>query len=196
MPPLHKTIISEQEKKSMNYERMWFALKESLINTRMGENNANSLSARMALNRMEEVEIQEAKRVQKSVNAAPYHECACGRREVNNQGTNQTGKANRKPEEFLKDIFGNEMVSDLEELAKRIDAKTDDKVDFIMVDGTMDIPEELEDAAREKGLIFARVEAIKKDSIPFPGIPFPGVMMGSIIGSMVKDMPRKKDPNK
>ena len=180
----------------MNYERMWFALKESLINTRMGENNANSLSARMALNRMEEAEIQEAKRVQKSVNADPYHECACGRREVNNQGMNQARKANRKLEEFLKGIFGNEMVSDLEELANRIDAKTDDEIDFLMVDGNLDIPEELEDAAREKGLIFARVEKVGKGSIPLPGIPFPGVMMGSIISGAINGKTRKKDPNK
>lgn len=180
---------------SMNYERMWFALKESLIDSRNDGDISTSLSARLALHKMDGIEVKEAKKAQQSGNVEPNRKCTCecgGHK----PDTDQEECKNSKADVFLKSVFGKDMVTDLEELANRIDAKTDDEIDFLMVDGNLDIPEELEDAAREKGLIFARVEKVGKGSIPLPGIPFPGVMMGSIISGAINGKPRKKDPNK
>ena len=56
---------------SMNYERMWFALKESLIDSRNDGDISTSLSARLALHKMDGIEVKEAKKAQQSGNVEP-----------------------------------------------------------------------------------------------------------------------------
>lgn len=88
----------------------------------------------------------------------------CGDTEAKSDGT-----------DILKRIFGDDFVSDVETLEKKI---REGKEPVIMVDGNMEIPEVLEKEAREKKIDIARVHCgeVKMGKIvgnmPFP-FPFP-----------------------
>ena len=72
----------------------------------------------------------------------------------------------------LRKIFGDDFVSDLETLEKKI---VEGKEPVIMVDGDLEIPDNLERAAREKNISIAHVHCGAFEvgaGIPFP-FPFP-----------------------
>lgn len=74
--------------------------------------------------------------------------------------------------DILRKIFGDDFVSDLETLEKKI---VEGKEPVIMVDGDLEIPDNLERAAREKNISIAHVHCGAFEvgaGIPFP-FPFP-----------------------
>lgn len=100
---------------------------------------------------------------------------AGNKREPWGKPTSGKCKDAEKPEDgkdILRKIFGDDFVSDLETLEKKI---TEGKEPVIMVDGDLEIPDSLEKAAREKNISIAHAhcEAFRVGArVPFP-FPFP-----------------------
>lgn len=144
----------------MDYKKMWYMMKENLLRElqRRELGTIRTDAADQHLKMMEDIEIKAVKESQ--------HVCECG---------GEKAHCNPKPEDgkdILRKIFGDDFVSDLETLEKKI---VEGKEPVIMVDGDLEIPDNLERAAREKNISIAHVHCGAFEvgaGIPFP-FPFP-----------------------
>lgn len=166
----------------MNYQKMWYMMKERLMKEgkRMELQPDYRKAADDHLKLMSEIEIKAM--------AESEHVCECGG--CCNDGEPEPPKGSqakpdpevtadkcadteKKPEgaDILKKIFGDDFVSDVETLKKKI---REGKTPVIMVDGNLEIPESLEKEAREKKIAIAHAhcEEFKMGRIG-GGIPFP-----------------------
>lgn len=170
----------------MDYQKMWYTMKERLMKEgkRMELQPDYRKAADEHLKLMSEIEVKtmaESQRVcecggccnpgepepPKGEQAKPDPEATADKR----------GDTEAKPDgtDILKRIFGDDFVSDVETLEKKI---REGKEPVIMVDGNMEIPEYLEKEAREKRIAIAHAHCgeIKMGKIvgnmPFP-FPFP-----------------------
>lgn len=167
----------------MDYQKMWYVMKDRLMKEgeRIGLQPDYRKAADDHLKLMSEIEIKamaESQRV-----------CECGgccsdgepeppkgrQAKPDSETTaDKYGDTEKKPEgsDILKRIFGDDFVSDLETLEKKI---AEGKEPVIMVDGDLEIPDSLEKAAREKNISIAHAHcgAFRVGAgIPFP-FPFP-----------------------
>lgn len=167
----------------MDYQKMWYVMKDRLMKEgeRIGLQPDYRKAADDHLKLMSEIEIKamaESQRV-----------CECGgccsdgepeppkgRQAKPDLETtaDKYGDTEKKPEgsDILKRIFGDDFVSDLETLEKKI---VEGKEPVIMVDGDLEIPDNLERAAREKNISIAHVHCGAFEvgaGILFP-FPFP-----------------------
>lgn len=167
----------------MDYQKMWYVMKDRLMKEgeRIGLQPDYRKAADDHLKLMSEIEIKamaESQRV-----------CECGgccsdgepeppkgrQAKPDSETTaDKYGDTEKKPEgsDILKRIFGDDFVSDLETLEKKI---VEGKEPVIMVDGDLEIPDNLERAAREKNISIAHVYCGAFEvgaGIPFP-FPFP-----------------------
>lgn len=169
----------------MDYKKMWYMMKENLLRElqRRELETIRTDAADQHLKMMEDIEIKAVKESQ--------HVCECGgeKAHCNQKPEKETGnkrepwgkptsgkcKDAEKPEDgkdILRKIFGDDFVSDLETLEKKI---AEGKEPVIMVDGDLEIPDSLEKAAREKNISIAHAHcgAFRVGArIPFP-FPFP-----------------------
>lgn len=169
----------------MDYKKMWYMMKENLLreSQRRELGTIRMDTADQHLKMMEDIEIKAVKESQ--------HVCECGgekahcnpkpEKETGNKrepwGKSTSGKCKdaEKTEDgknILRKIFGDDFVSDLETLKKKI---AEGKEPVIMVDGDLEIPDSLEKAAREKNISIAHAhcEAFRVGAgIPFP-FPYP-----------------------
>lgn len=169
----------------MDYKKMWYMMKENLLreSQRRELGTIRMDAADQHLKMMEDIEIKAVKESQ--------HVCECGgekahcnpkpEKETGNKrepwGKSASGKCKdtEKLEDakgILREIFGDDFVSDPETLEKKI---VEGKEPVIMVDSDLEIPDKLERAAREKNISIAHVHygAFRVGAvIPFP-FPFP-----------------------
>lgn len=172
----------------MDYQKMWYMMKERLMKEgkRMELHPDYRKAADDHLKLMSEIEVK--------IMAESQHVCECGGRCNTNEPVPLKGEqakpdseetadkcrdTEKKPDgtDILKRIFGDDFVSDLATLEKKI-KEGKDKEQVIMVDGNLEIPECLEKEAREKKITIAHAHCgeikIGKvvGNIPFP-FPFP-----------------------
>lgn len=169
----------------MDYKKMWYMMKENLLREsqrrELGTIRMDAIEQHLKI--MDDIEVKAMKESQ--------HVCECGgektlcnpkpEKETGNKrepwGKTASGKCKdtEKPEDgkdILRKIFGDDFVSDLETLEKKI---AEGKEPVIMVDGDLEIPDNLERAAREKNISIAHVHCGAFEigaGIPFP-FPFP-----------------------
>lgn len=147
----------------MDYKKMWYTMKENLLreSQRRELGTIRMETVEQHLKIMDDIEVKAMKESQ--------HVCECG---------GEKAACNQKPEkpedgkDILRKIFGDDFVSDLETLGKKI---TEGKEPVIVVDGDLEIPDSLEKAAREKNISIAHAhcEAFRVGArVPFP-FPFP-----------------------
>ena len=163
----------------MDYKKMWYTMKENLLreSQRRELGTIRMETVEQHLKIMDDIEVKAMKESQ--------HVCECGGEKAacNQKPEKETGnkrepweksasgkcKDTEKPEDgkdILRKIFGDDFVSDLETLGKKI---TEGKEPVIVVDG------DLEKAAREKNISIAHAhcEAFRVGArVPFP-FPFP-----------------------
>lgn len=170
----------------MDYQKMWFVMKERLMKEgkRMELQPDYRKAADDHLKLMSEIEIKDM--------AESQHVCECGgccntgepeppkgeQEKPDPEATAGKCADTEKPDEgkeILKKIFGDDFVCDLETLEKKI---REGKEPVIMVDGNLEVPESLEKEAREKKIAIAHAHCgeIKMGKVvgnmPFP-FPFP-----------------------
>ena len=169
----------------MDYKKMWYTMKENLLreSQRRELGTIRMETVEQHLKIMDDIEVKAMKESQ--------HVCECGGEKAacNQKPEKETGnkrepweksasgkcKDTEKPEDgkdILRKIFGDDFVSDLESLGKKI---TDGKETLIVLDGDLEIPDSLEKAAREKNISIAHAhcEAFRVGArVPFP-FPFP-----------------------
>lgn len=168
----------------MNFERMWFELKNKAIQEigrrEFGPEHVQRNKDLLEL--MSRIEVEDARRSQEA-------RCGCqdhgGRKgpdekehgEQKHQDMNEHWEqCKKKGAEILAKIFGNDYVDNLDDLEKKLLEK-DRKI--CMVAGGMEIPESLMNLAREKkiSIVHANCEAVEIGRpFPFP-FPFPPEFM-------------------
>ena len=170
----------------MNYERMWYQLKERMVassrNTTRLPENRKAFEEQLKI--MADIEVKEShlkiygddgraemlfeekQPEEKKSNIGPG---SCAKEEPGDVKVIEDGK------EMLKDIFGKDFVDNLEDLEKKLD---EEGVKVILVDAELKIPEELEKKADEKEIMIGRAQcgAIRMGAmgpLPLPFL-FPG----------------------
>ena len=146
----------------MDYQKMWYMMKERLLKEAEKKDSTvgNYVTAKH-LKWMSEIEIKAV--------AESQRVCECGgccndgepeppkgsQAKPDPEATaDKCGDTEKKPEgaDILKKIFGDDFVSDVETLEKKI---REGKTPVIMVDGNLEIPESLEKEARDKKIAIA-----------------------------------------
>ena len=140
----------------MNFEKMWYALKEKLIAESENDKNWIGTAAQNHLNEMAKIEVRAKKEPKEELKEEP------GDVKVIEDG-----------KEMLKDIFGKDFVDNLEDLKQKLQ---EDDTRVILADAELEIPEELEKEAKEKNIMIGRAQcgdfAMRgKCPIPMP-LPF------------------------
>lgn len=149
----------------MNYQRMWYILKERLMKG-IKDGNAGNTKPITGLRMLEMITDIECAEAAVGLTGESGERCcnteSCGaeqKQEHQEQRTNgDTEGGNNK--EVLRDIFGADFVEDLDVLRQKIEQKDGSKADVIMVDADLDVPEELEKLADEKKIMIARAECV------------------------------------
>lgn len=161
----------------MNYQEMWYTLKEKLIKEhedlkKTERTGAGTTAVRKVMDDMAKIEVREAaKHKMLSNSKCGESPGTVGNKQEEPEKPEDSQKGNGK----LKDIFGEKFVDDIPTLEQAMKGRKDT---VIIIDGNMKVPEHLEQEARDRNIKLARTlygEVKVSSGFPFPfipGIPF------------------------